>query len=190
MDDNLFDEMLLGLIARQNPAALEALYQRHAQTAYNLITRIVRNTAIADELLQETFWQVWQKAGEFSGRGVVAAWIYRIARNKSLDELRYRKVRPQPIISGTAEAETALWAELPDETLSVEQMAENHLIQEQVQRALGLIPAEQRRCLELAYFEGLPQQQIAEFTQVPIGTVKTRLRLGLEKLERIFHTLS
>ena len=190
MDNHLADETLLGLIARKNPQALETLYERHAQVTHNLIARIVRDTAIADELLQETFWQVWQKAGEFSGRGAAAAWLYRIARNKSLDELRRRKSRPQTVPAGSAADEATLWAALPANQPAVEQIAGQHLEQQRLLQALIQLPTDQRRCLELAYFEGLTQQQIADCTQVPLGTVKTRLRLGLEKLERIFHTLN
>lgn len=186
MKNNLSDETLLGLIAQRNPDALETLYERHAQVAYNLITRIVRDTAIADELLQETFWQVWQKAGEFSGRGAATAWLYRIARNKSLDELRRQKARPQPVETDTPEAEATLWDQLSAADPPPEQVAATDQLRDQLRQALWQIPSEQRHCLELAYFEGLTQQQIATHTDVPLGTVKTRLRIGLEKLERIF----
>src|SRR5919108_3098677 len=93
------DEALLQLIAQQDAAALEMLYDRYAQTIYNLIKRIVQDSAIADELLQETFWQVWQACGQgqFRGEGVALAWLCRIARNKSLDQLRRQKARPQPV---------------------------------------------------------------------------------------------
>ena len=186
MDNHLADETLLGLIARKNPQALETLYERHAQVTYNLIARIVRDTAIADELLQETFWQVWQKAGEFSGRGAAAAWLYRIARNKSLDALRRQKARPQPMQTDSPEAEDRLWAQLPAVEPPPEQVTGERQLRDQLHDGLRQIPLEQRHCLELAYFHGLTQQQIADRLEVPLGTVKTRLRLGLQKLERIF----
>lgn len=180
------DEDLLQLIGQQDPDALEALYDRHAQTVYNLIVRIVRDSAIADEILQETFWQVWQKASDFSGQGAVAAWLYRIARNKSLDLLRRQKARPQPVKTASEAEETALWSQLNSETPAVERVVEQRATQSELRQALAEIPDEQRHCLELAYFEGLSQRQIAEQTNTPLGTVKTRIRIGLEKLERIF----
>lgn len=180
------DEFLLELVTQKEPGALEELYDRHAQTVYNLLVRIVHDAAIADELLQETFWQVWQKAGDFSGRGAVAAWVYRIARNKGLDQLRRQKARPQPVKTATQESEDALWKQLPANQTPVEQMTEKRWENEYLRQALAQIPAEQRLCLELVYFEGMSQRQIAEHTNTPLGTVKTRLRIGLEKLEHIF----
>jgi RNA polymerase sigma-70 factor (ECF subfamily) len=181
----LEDEGLLRLISQQNPDALEELYDRHAQIAYNLIVRIVHDPAIADEILQETFWQVWQKASDFSGRGAVAAWLYRIARNKSLDQLRRQKARPQPVETGAEQEEGAVWSQLNVDSPGVEYVVEMRSTQAQLRQALTEIPEEQRQCLELAYFEGLSQRQIAELTGAPLGTVKTRMRIGLEKLERI-----
>jgi RNA polymerase sigma-70 factor (ECF subfamily) len=180
------DEELLQLIIQHNPDALAALYDRHAQVVYNLIMRIVRDLAIADEVLQETFWQVWRKAGEFSGRGAVAAWLYRIARNKSLDQLRRQKARPQPVETTSEEDEAALWAQLEADNVAVEKIVARRWDHQYLRQALAEIPSEQRLCLELAYFEGMSQQRIAEYTHTPLGTVKTRLRLGLAKLEDIF----
>src|SRR5262245_23589086 len=87
----LADETLLDLIKQRDADAFTALYDRHAQTIYNVIIRIVREPAVAAEVHQDTFWQIWQKAGEFRGGGAAAAWLYRIARNKSLDQLRRQK---------------------------------------------------------------------------------------------------
>jgi RNA polymerase sigma-70 factor (ECF subfamily) len=180
------DTYLLQLISKQDPGALEELYDRHAQTAYSLIVRIIRDSTIADEILQETFWQVWQKASDFSGRGAVAAWLYRIARNKSLDLLRRQKARPQAVETTTEQEETALWSQLDSADSTVEQVVEQRTTRVEIRQALAEIPDEQRHCLELAYFEGMSQRQIAEHTNTPLGTVKTRMRIGLDKLERIF----
>ena len=88
---NASDEKLLQLVSRKDLLAYETLYERHAQTVFNLLMRIVRDRATGEELLQETFWQVWQKAGQYGEKGAVAAWLYRIARNKALDQLRHDK---------------------------------------------------------------------------------------------------
>jgi RNA polymerase sigma-70 factor (ECF subfamily) len=181
------DEALLQLIAQRDAAALETFYDRHAQTVYNLIMRIVRDAAIADELLQETFWQVWQAGGQgqFRSEGPALAWLCRIARNKSLDQLRRQKARPQPVLTESAEDEELLWDELVASDMTVERVAEQTWDWQYLRQALSKIPSEQRLCLELAYFEGMSQRQIAEYTATPLGTIKTRLRMGLEKLEYI-----
>jgi RNA polymerase sigma-70 factor (ECF subfamily) len=181
----LSDEALLQRIAERDAVALETLYDRHAQTIYNLIMRIVRNPAIADELLQETFWQVWQACGQgqFRGEGVALAWLCRIARNKSLDQLRRQKARPQPVTTASEEEEQRLWDQFVAAEAAVEQATERAWDRQYLRQALEKIPAEQRLCLELAYFEGMSQRQIAEYTATPLGTIKTRLRMGLEKLE-------
>ena len=182
------DEELLQLIAQRDANALSEIYDRHAQTVYNLIMRIVKEPAIAEDLLQETFWQVWQKAETFSRRGVVAAWLYRIARNKSLDHLRRQKARPvkrNPISSQIELNEPPQNVHLT----SVEIDVQRTLQRQRVQDALASIPPEQRQCLELAYFDGMSQRQIAEYTDTPLGTIKTRVRQGLKKLERILRAV-
>lgn len=180
------DEVLLQLIAQRDATALETLYDRYAQTIYNLIVRIVQNPAIADELLQETFWQVWQAGGQgqFRGEGAVAAWLCRIARNKSLDQLRRQKARPRPVETRSDEDEERLWNQFIAD-VEVERQTEHSWDRQYLRQALDRIPSDQRLCLELAYFEGMSQRQIAEHTDTPLGTVKTRLRMGLEKLEYI-----
>jgi RNA polymerase sigma-70 factor (ECF subfamily) len=152
-----------------------------------LINRIVQDPAIADELLQETFWQVWQACGQnqFRGEGAPAAWLCRIARNKSLDQLRRQKARPRPVEVKPDENEETLWDQFPAPEPEVEQLTARSWDRQYIRQALNQIPSEQRLCLELAYFEGMSQRQIAEYTATPLGTIKTRLRMGLEKLERI-----
>jgi len=180
------DESLLHLIARRDAEAFEVFYDRHAQMAYNLIMRIVREPALADDVLQETFWQVWKKATEFRGEGVAAAWLYRIARNRSLDQLRHQKARPQPVTTTLLDEAVHQTAQPSSHFHApVEHTAEKAQTRQSVRQALSHIPTEQRECIELAYFEGLSQREIAEQIDSPIGTVKTRMRLGLEKLERL-----
>lgn len=181
------DEVLLRLIAQREVGALDALYDRYAQTTYNVIARIVRDSSAAEEILQDTFWQVWRKAGEFRGGGAAAAWLFRIARNKSLDHLRRRKARPQHETHDRPD-QAGGWSPAVTIDLSVEQIAEQAWKRQHVRRALGDIPAEQRLCLELAYFDGLTQREIADRTGASVGTIKTRVRLGLDKLERILRS--
>jgi RNA polymerase sigma-70 factor (ECF subfamily) len=180
---SLPDETLLAQIARRDVAAMEALYDRHAQVVYSLVLRIVREETTAEELLQESFWQVWKSATTYDATGPAAAWLYRIARNKALDQLRRVKARPAAV-SGEV-ALSAVGDRPAERASSVEVAAELRWRAEQVRTGLNRLPDEQRVCVELAYYEGLSQSQIAEQLGLPLGTIKTRLRLGVEKLERL-----
>lgn len=190
------DETLLNLIAQQDSLAFEELYQRHSQIVFNLIVRIVTDRSAADEILQESFWEAWKKAGDYRGTGDGAAWLYRIARNKSLDVLRKRK--RMPVSEGTVGvihedthlpiAESATISAI-GEVSQVERQVVKQLDRQQLSSALESIPDDQRSCLELAYFDGYSQSQIAKELDVPLGTVKTRIRIGLEKLEYILRSV-
>lgn len=182
------DELLLRQVAEQDAAAYEAFYDRHTQVVYSLILRIVRQPGRAEELLQETFWQVWRNASAYRGEGAVAAWLMRIARNRALDELRRQKARPQVAEqqrSDLTEAEQIERAAAANRSYedTVESTVTRRWDREQVRMALAEIPTDQRVCLELNYFEGLTQREIAEQLALPLGTIKSRMRIGMEKLE-------
>lgn len=178
----LSDEELLQLITRRDGDAFETLYDRHAPLVYNVILRIVGDVRLAEEVVQECFWQVWQKASDFRGTGAGAAWLYRIARNRGLDRLRQQQTRPQTLELAAAEnATVSRYGYAPSVELTVEQRWQ----QQQVRQSLASIPEEQRLILELAYFEGMTQSEIADYLALPLGTIKSRLRLGVEKLERL-----
>lgn len=194
------DEVLLRHIADGDRQAFAVLYDRHAIVTYSLILRIVRDRALADDVLQETFWQIWKRAGEYRGEGQVAAWLYRIARNRSLDEVRRQQRAPVAAVesldawqtdAGSAEEGSHTRHPLLRRLAASRQSSDaaSQFTQDQrrrhVQDALATIPHEQRTCLELAYFEGMSQQQIADHVNLPLGTVKTRMRMGLAKLEHI-----
>jgi RNA polymerase sigma-70 factor, ECF subfamily len=198
------DEALIRLVAQRERQAFEILYDRHAPTAYSLILRIVRDRVIAEDVLQETFWQVWSKAHDYKGEGKVAAWLLRIARNRSIDELRRQKRNPGGqvesldswhedlyLMNGQGTIANPLMQRLGGVRAGTDVASEvsRHLSRSQLHAALQSIPQEQRQCLELAYFEGLSQQQIADHAKVPLGTVKTRVRMGLAKLEHILRSV-
>lgn len=174
------DEELLARTVSQNVQAFEALYDRHARTVYSLILRVVRDPEAAEELVQETFWQVWRKAEQYSGSGAVGAWLCRIGRNKALDHLRRVKARPQAA-DGEPEALERIAAPASQQ---VDVQVNRIWDRQHLQTALADIPDEQRQCLEMAYFDGKSQREIAEEMGTALGTVKTRVRIGLEKLER------
>jgi RNA polymerase sigma-70 factor (ECF subfamily) len=173
------DEALLQLVAQRNLAAYDLLYQRHAQVMFNLIARIVRDQGTAEDLMQDVFWQIWENANQYRGSGAALAWMMRVARNRALDQLRRQRVRP-PLVSDDAEE-----VEMVAASTSTEEAVEIQLRRAQVQRALEAIPEDQRLCLELAYFDGLSQREIAEQTNMAVGTIKSRIRIGLEKVERL-----
>jgi len=174
------DEVLLHAMVQKDVRAFEALYNRHAPMIYNLLLQIVHNESLAEELLQDTFWQVWQKIDQYSGLGPGLAWMHQIARHKALDQLRRQKTK-----SSVREDDVELCTWLPVlHQPSAEREFEQGWVRQQVRQALEQIPQEQRLCLELAYFEGLSQQEIAKQTHTPLGTIKTRIRMGMEKVER------
>lgn len=175
------DEILLQSVVLKEAGAFEMLYDRHASSVYNILFRIVRDESLAEELLQETFWQVWQKASQYQVKGAGSAWLHQIARNKALDQLRRQKTRSSVILN---DIDTYEWG-LPRHQPSAESEFERGWTRDVIQKALERIPTEQRLCLEMAYFEGLSHQEIAEKTQMPLGTIKTRMRIGMEKLERL-----
>ena len=177
---NCSDEVLLQAIIQKEMGAFEALYDRHASPVYNLLIRIVHEENVAEELVQDTFWQVWQKASQYNGAGAGISWLHRIARNKALDQLRRQKADSQPKLMQGEPTEWPLASHQP----SAESEFEQVWTCQQVRQALAQIPCEQRLCLELAYFEGLSHQEIAEQIQAPIGTIKTRIRIGMQKVER------
>lgn len=190
MQTTLSDEALLQKISAQDVDAFSQLYDRYSAVVYQLILRIIRERTIADELLQETFWTIWKNADQFQHRGAVAAWLMRIARNKCLDELRRQKARPQPAKLSAPDNHAILTAK-PDQSVKIEESVASSWMQQRLHGALADLPEEQQVCLKLSYFDGMSQREIAEHLGIPLGTVKTRIRLGVEKLEHLLkHDLS
>lgn len=167
-------------VAAGDSLALGTLYDRYAASVYALGLRILNDRQQAEELVQETFLRVWRQAASYRGeRGAPATWILGIARNLTIDELRRRGARPQPS-DGDPEAQLALIASGEDDPA---EQADARLRHEMVARALSQLPPEQREALELAYFNGLSQSEIAARLGAPLGTIKTRMRLGLRRLK-------
>ncbi len=171
---------LLARLAEGDETALARLYDRHAAAVYATALSIVRQPATAEDIVQETFLRAWRgAAAALPTLHDPVAWLMRIARNQALDALRRQAVRPQAIESEEA---ADLFETAPDETPEPEAALWLNVRRQAVRRALASLPIEQRRVLELAFYDGLTHQAIADRLALPLGTVKTRARLGMRKL--------
>ena len=175
------DETLVTQIARGDSAAFEVLYDRYASRVLGISIKIIGDQAQAEDILQETFWRVWQSAATFQSQlGPFTGWLFRIARNLAIDAYRRRNVRPQAF-EGVNGSETILDA-TPDPDMDVAEQAQLILQNQQVRKALESLPDVQRQVIEMAYFYGMTRQEIAEATGEALGTIHTRARLALQKL--------
>jgi RNA polymerase sigma-70 factor (ECF subfamily) len=173
----LTDLALLRQVADRQTAALSALYDRYAATLLTLAKRILGSLADAEEVLQEVFLHVWNHAGRYdAGRSSVSTWLILITRSRAIDRLRTRKV-----VERTHETSVQ---ENPVEHASPEGVENvfTHERRERVGREMAKLPDEQRQVLELAFYEGLSQSEIAAKADLPLGTVKTRTLLAMKKL--------
>lgn len=174
------DEQLLSQVTEGDAAALETLYDRYAAAVMGLAVKVTEDRALAEEVVQETFWRVWRSANSFRARrGGFTTWLFSIARNFSIDLARRRKARPQPVRDDT---EADRIEQIPDVNADVIESVWTAMKHRQVRAAMAGLPAEQSRVIELAYFSGLTRQEIADVTGEPLGTIHTRARLALQKL--------
>jgi RNA polymerase sigma-70 factor (ECF subfamily) len=178
------DVDLLQRIAARDEAALASLYDRHSRLAYSVILRILRSTADAEDVLQETFVRVWSRAETYDVRlGSPAAWLIRIARNRAVDRLRARRVRSDISVEPGLRPDGGN-ATLPEpETRETpERLLQETTTARVVRAAMAALPATQRQLIEAAFFEGYSHGELAARFGVPLGTVKTRIRTGLAAL--------
>ena len=172
------DSDLLRAVGRGDEAALAACYDRYRLILFGLILRILNDRAEAEDVLQETFLQVWRRANDFDEtRGRPFTWLVTIARSRALDRLRSHGSRERIAAEAAVEARDVI-GDATKETLRSEEAVV-------VRRALIELPEEQRRALLLAYFEGLTQTEIATRLGIPLGTVKTRIRSGMIRLREL-----
>ncbi|RME83203.1 MAG: sigma-70 family RNA polymerase sigma factor [Caldilineae bacterium] len=179
----LDDATLMQLIARREAGALSELYDRYGRLVYTVAYNAVADSEGAEEITQEVFIQAWQNAHTYrSDRSKVATWLTSITRYRSIDFLRRRKVRHH--------GRHVPWDTLGDAVHAqdgVGETVEQRLQQDRVRRALGTLPPEQQQVLALAYFQGYSQREIAELLDLPLGTVKTRVRLAMQKLRQMLN---
>lgn len=175
------DDDLVRRMAEGDVEALEALYSRYARAVYSFAVRIVGDGLVAEEILQEAFTRAWQQAGRFElARGTFPSWLLSITHNLAIDEVRRRQRRPQR--ADMVDISDVLRGEV-DEAASVEEAAEASELRQRIRAAIDTLPKPQRQVIELAYFEGLTQREIAAFLGEPLGTIKTRMRLAMQKLK-------
>jgi RNA polymerase sigma-70 factor (ECF subfamily) len=171
------DRGLLVRMAQRDTAALAQLYDRYARMLVSLAGRILDDPSDAEDVVQESFWQAWLQAGRYDpARGTVGAWLLVITRSRALDRLRARRRRPEPSVASETPVGAHVEIRDPDAgLLAAEQVA-------RLREALRQLPDHQRLPIELAYYEGLSQTEIATRLQEPLGTIKTRMRLAMRRL--------
>ena len=177
------DLALIQAVAKRDKDAFEQLYQRHSSLLFGLTLKILGNRSDAEDVLQDTFIQVWKTAGSFEvKRGKPLAWLIMLTRSRAIDRVRSRTTRVRVTEAASAEPQ----ADAPSPTQQASD-SESQLI---VRRAIGALPAEQRTPIELAYFGGLTQTEIAQQLGQPLGTVKTRMRTGMLRLREQLNPVS
>jgi RNA polymerase sigma factor (sigma-70 family) len=183
---DLSDEELLRAIAEKKAWAVEPLYDRYSHLLYSLAYRVVTDAQVAEDLLQETFFAVWRNAASYSSQsGLVRSWLISIIHHRAIDYLRSMRRRGGPNkvpLEDVEHEETMAVPDVWDEAWLAIQGA-------QVRTALIQLSQEQRNVIELAYFKGWTHSEIAEGCQIPLGTVKARMRLGLARLRRILQEM-
>jgi RNA polymerase sigma-70 factor (ECF subfamily) len=169
------DAVLLSQVQKGDEYAMASLYDRYSKIVYSVALRVLRDPASAEDVLQEIFMQIWRNPESFiASRGSLGGWLAVVARNRSIDSLRRR--RPTESVDEIALASPY---NLADEAVRNGMM-------DKARGVIQLLPAEQRKTLEMAFFDGLTHSEIAEMTGDPLGTVKTRIRSALTALRKAF----
>ena len=169
------DETLMTMLQQKELAALEALYDRHHRLVLALAHRVLGDRETAEDIVQETFLTAWRQAAVYSQeRGRVRGWLLSIARNRAIDRLRRtRNVRQIDEVSDSL---------VDQRSANLEEAIDEKARRERLRQALAVLSADQREAVELAYYGGLTHQEISQRTGAPLGTVKGRMRLAMEKL--------
>jgi RNA polymerase sigma-70 factor, ECF subfamily len=176
--ERLADEELMPLIGEKDPEAFEVFYDRHGGAAYSLAYRIVGEKAAAEDVTQEAFISIWKSGARFDrARGSVRSWMLSIVRNRAIDALRSRAGKAPKLTFD----DDAVLEQRPSEQLTDDEAMRRETAGE-LRGALQELPGDQSKVIELAYFGGFSQSEISRMLGVPLGTVKGRMRLGLEKI--------
>jgi len=178
------DEDLIHAIVEGKSSALGELYDRYGRLVYSLAYQVVGDSATAEEITQEVFLQVWNKAGTYQVlQGKVVTWLTSVARHKAIDSLRRKGARPEGHQIGFETEELDLV-----DPVGVEDQVEHSQQNLAIRRAIAHLPPDQQRALSLAYFKGMTHQEVADLIGEPLGTVKTRIRLAMLKLRQLLES--
>ena len=173
----LADEELMQLVYRSDAAAFEVIYDRHGDAAFSLAYRMCAQRALAEDVVQEAFLSLWRTRARYDRqRGSVRTWVLGIVHNRAIDALRRRAVRDRGIVHEEGFEERLVAPERTDAEFARREEAR------EIRDALEQLPDEQSRVIELAYFGGMTHMQIAAMLDMPVGTIKGRMRLGLAKM--------
>jgi RNA polymerase sigma-70 factor, ECF subfamily len=176
--ERLADEELMPWIGRKDAEAFEVFYDRHGGAAYSLAYRMLGDRGAAEDCIQEAFISIWRSGGRFDRtRGSVRSWTLSIVRNRAIDQLRSKAGKAPKLTFD----DDAILESRPAEELTEEEAMRQETATE-VRGALSQLPDDQSKCIQLAYFGGFSQSEIASMLNLPLGTVKGRMRLGLEKI--------
>ncbi len=169
------DSVLLALVQRGDEQAMASLFDRYSKVVYSVALRVLRDPASAEDVLQEIFMQIWRNPDGFiATRGSLGGWLAVVSRNRSIDMLRRRK--PTDAVEDVVLASSC----------NLGNEAERNIMIEKARVVIDQLPIEQKKSLEMAFFDGLTHSEIAEMTGDPLGTVKTRIRSGLTTLRKAF----
>ena len=178
----LEDHQLIHWIALAEKEALEALYGRYSSSVFSLAMYMLKQEALAEEVTQDIFLNIWLKASSYkSDRGAPRAWIMSVAHHKIVDVIRSRRrtlTVTDPSLYETLDL-------IPSSEVPVDEQVVRNLERERILKALSTLPQPQRQVIMLAYFGGYSQSEMAEMLQQPLGTVKTRVRLAMQKLRGV-----
>jgi RNA polymerase sigma-70 factor (ECF subfamily) len=174
---SLADEDLMQLVRRSDPRAFEVVYERHSGAAFSLAYRMVGRGNVAEDVVQEAFLSIWRSGARYErARGSVRTWVLGIVHHRAIDQLRRSSVHSKRRASDEGIEERVEAPERTDTEVARREEAET------IRSALEALPAEQSHVIELAYFGGFTHTEIADILETPVGTIKGRMRLGLEKL--------
>jgi len=170
------DAALIRRLQRRDPNALAELYDRYGRLAYSLILRVVRDTGVAEDIVQETFLRVWNRVQGFDAeRGAIGPWLLAVARNRAIDYLRSTTGRARNTLELETTEHPSLYKDMEKDLLTADKAR-------RVKAAMQKLSPNHRQVIELAYFEGLSQTEMAERMGQPLGTVKTWVRAALKNL--------
>jgi RNA polymerase sigma-70 factor (ECF subfamily) len=183
------DEVIIEGIRRGDGRAVAALYDRYGSLVFSLGLRMLGNREAAEELVQEAFLRAWRQIATYQpSLGRVSNWLLGIARNLAIDELRRRGARPQTVSNDEDDDQIAQIATSQEEDPAEQVQASAQSAQ--IRQALDALPSAQREVMELAYYSGLTQSEIATRLGDPLGTVKTRMRLATQKLRDLLREMN